>query len=175
MLFPDAPARSAGKMPVESRWLQRRIDGADNELALSLVRALDKQMNNTSVILLVRCGSKSLLFPGDAQIENWAYALQSPLAALLEDVDLYKVGHHGSLNATPRSMWGRFRKRGPKSRPGRLTSVVSTKHGKHGSEDTRTEVPRRTLMTELNAGSNLRSTEQLPDGALFDQIDFALT
>jgi hypothetical protein len=33
-------------------------------------------MNNTSVILFFEVGSKKLLFPGDAQIENWSYALE---------------------------------------------------------------------------------------------------
>jgi hypothetical protein len=47
-----------------------------------------------------------MLFPGDAQIENWSYALTSPEAESLRsdlgELDLYKVGHHGSRNATPK-------------------------------------------------------------------------
>ena len=174
-LFPNADYEPATRMLTEYRWLQRRIDETNGELALSLVRSLDKQMNNTSVILVLRIGTKTLLFPGDAQIENWRYALQSPLAALLDDVDVYKVGHHGSLNATPRSMWGRLRKRGPRSRRDRLTSVVSTKHGKHGSEKAHTEVPRRTLMNELGSLSDLHSTETLAAGDLFEAIEIPLT
>jgi len=42
---------------------------------LSIVRILDQSMNNTSLILLFTVGKKSFLFPGDAQIENWTYAL----------------------------------------------------------------------------------------------------
>lgn len=174
-LFPGAEFQPANKMLTEYRWLQRRIDETNGELALSLVRALDKQMNNTSVIMVMRAGSKTLLFPGDAQLENWQYALENELAPLLEDVDVYKVGHHGSLNATPRSMWGRLRKRGPGSRRDRLTSVVSTKHGKHGSEKTHTEVPRRTLMNELGALSDLHSTETMAAGDLFEAIEIPLT
>lgn len=174
LLFPDAAFEPANRMLTEYRWLQRRIDEANGELALSLVRALDKQMNNTSVILVMRAGAKTLLFPGDAQIENWSYALQSPLASLLDDVDVYKVGHHGSLNATPRSMWGRLRKRGPATRRDRLTSVVSTKHGKHGSEKAHTEVPRRTLMSELRSRSDLHSTEALGVGELCEAIEIPL-
>ena len=74
-------------------------------------------MNNTSVILLFEVGARPL-FPGDAQVENWSYALEDApdheaTRALLADVDLYKVGHHGSLNATPKKLlWEGFRKRG---------------------------------------------------------------
>ena len=60
-------------------------------------------MNNTSVILLMKAGTKKFLFPGDAQWENWAYALGKRLKSL-SDVDVYKVGHPGSLNATPKTL-----------------------------------------------------------------------
>lgn len=169
-LFPNAKSRPGNRMLVEYRWLQRRLDAAQAELTLSLVRALDDQMNNTSVIMVMRFAGKTLLFPGDAQWENWQYALQSPLATLLDDVDFYKVGHHGSRNATPKSMWKQLAKKGPASKPGRLTSVVSTKHGKHGTESQHTEVPRRTLMAELREQSNLHTTEALASNALCEEI-----
>ncbi|APO70063.1 hypothetical protein IE4872_PC00030 (plasmid) [Rhizobium gallicum] len=173
-LFPNAPSAYGTKLFTEQRWLGRRIDELQAELTLSLVRDLDKQMNNTSVVLLMRAGSKSLLFPGDAQLENWQYALQSPLATLLDDVDVYKVGHHGSLNATPRSMWKRFLKRGDQDHPHRLTSVLSTKLGKHGSVAKETEVPRRTLVQELEKNSNFFTTEALPPDKLYHEVDIAL-
>ncbi|MGR7995079.1 hypothetical protein [Xanthobacter sp. ZOL 2024] len=174
-LFPDATYRPATHLFTEQRWLAHRVDELNGAVMLSLVRALDKQMNNTSVILLMKAGSKSLLFPGDAQLENWQYALQSPLAAELDAVDLYKVGHHGSLNATPRSMWNRFHKRGAARKPDRLTSVLSTMHGKHGDDDKNTEVPRRTLVNELQAKSNLVSTENLEPKKLYQAIVLDLT
>jgi hypothetical protein len=169
-LFPNAKSQPASKMLVEYRWLQRRIDATQAELALGLVRALDDQMNNTSVILVMRFAGKTLLFPGDAQWENWQYALQSPLAALFKTVDLYKVGHHGSRNATPKSMWKQFDKKGPASKKGRLTSVVSTKHGKHGTESKHTEVPRKSLMAELGEQSDLHTTEVLAPNAFCEEI-----
>ena len=65
------------------------------------VRAMDDALNNTSVILLFEFGTRKLLFPGDAQIENWSYALSRKAdLAMLADTDVYKVGHHGSHNAT---------------------------------------------------------------------------
>lgn len=173
-LFPDAKSFPKTRLPIEFRWLAGRIDTVNAELMLSLVRALDDQMNNTSVILLLRVGDKTMLFPGDAQLENWQYALQSPLAAGLADVDLYKVGHHGSLNATPKSMWNRFSKRGNAGARNRLTSVLSTMHGKHGKDEKNTEVPRRTLVAELEAQSTLYSTERLPLNSLYETVEIKI-
>ena len=80
------------------------------EQLLQIVRMLDQQMNNTSVILIFQVRKKLLLFPGDAQIENWEYALvRRSTKALLRNVDLYKVGHHGSRNATPKTLWNTSR------------------------------------------------------------------
>lgn len=173
-LFPDAPFDRHSKLRVEHRWLAGRIESVNAELMLGLVRALDAQMNNTSLILLLKAGDRTLLFPGDAQIETWQFALQSPLAALLDDVDLYKVGHHGSLNATPRSMWRRFAKRGDARKRDRLTSVLSTLHGKHGSDEKHTEVPRSTLVAELETQSHLYSTERLPPSQLCHVVELDL-
>jgi len=134
---------------------------------LEIVRSLDSQMNNTSVILLFEVFGKKLLFPGDAQLENWSYALEdAPDAAevrdLLADVDVYKVGHHGSLNATPRTLlWERFKKR--KGR--QLQTLLSTLPGKHGHTASNTEVPRRTLLERLETESHLLNTNDLSFGA----------
>ena len=171
-LFPNAPQFDL-KL-VEYRWVAERIDKAQGEMMLGLVHALDAQMNNTSVILLFKAGSKSLLFPGDAQLENWQYALSTPLADKLDEVDLYKVGHHGSLNATPKSMWNRFKKRGKTDKPDRLTSVMSTRDGKHGSTDSGTEVPRSKLVTELEAQSTLIDTRDLPEEELCSVVEIDL-
>jgi hypothetical protein len=119
-------------------------------------------MNNTSVILLFEIGDQKLLFPGDAQIENWSFALQSKeWCRLLRDVSLYKIGHHGSLNATPKSLWKTFAHRGGKAKRDRLGTLCSTKAGKFGSAKSGTEVPRGLLLTELEANSNFVSTEDL--------------
>nr|NLU60628.1 hypothetical protein [Pseudomonas sp. BIGb0427] len=132
--FADYPATRGSKLPMSTRWIARRVREARGEQLLQIVTALDKAMNNTSLILLFEVAGKKLLFPGDAQIENWSYALSQPdIRALLADVDLYKVGHHGSLNATPKSLWGGFNKRGKAGTPQRLTSVLSTMPGKHGN------------------------------------------
>lgn len=153
-------------VPVEARWFRDRLAVMTGEQLLQIVRLLDDQMNNTSLILLFEVGRKKLLFPGDAQIENWSYALEdAPNAAatrkLLADVDLYKVGHHGSRNATPKKLlWEAFKNRGkPNGR--RLLTLLSTLPGKHGKSEKHTEVPRRTLLEALEAESELKNTHTL--------------
>lgn len=173
--FPGHVQAKGGKLPLSSRWLAERIRKSRGEQFLGLVRALDKQMNNTSVILLFETRNRKILFPGDAQIENWRYALDQPkIRAMLESVDVYKVGHHGSPNATPRSMWDRFSKKGPKSDKGRMTSLLSTLAGKHGTEASGTEVPRATLLKELGAHTDLHSTHTMASDKLYDEITISL-
>jgi beta-lactamase superfamily II metal-dependent hydrolase len=149
------------------RWFIREARKIQASQMLALVRELDDVMNNTSVILLLEIGTKKLLFPGDAQIENWAFALQNPAwMALLRDVDLYKVGHHGSLNATPKTLWAGFKHKSEHADQGRIETLCSTKAGSHGNEDAGTEVPRRLLVDELKKESDFTSTEDYksPDG-----------
>lgn len=174
-VFPNAVVAKGTKLPATARWLAYRMQQARDEQLLGIVTTLDKQMNNTSLILLFETANKKLLFPGDAQIENWSVALsKDKYRKLLADVDLYKVGHHGSLNATPRSMWGAFKKKGAASKAGRLTTVLSTMPGKHGDEKSKTEVPRTTLLTELGRHSELHSTHTLNQGVLFTRVDLSL-
>ncbi|MFA5964433.1 MAG: hypothetical protein WC804_10485 [Sphingomonas sp.] len=178
MLFPELKAKDTfrkSKLPTEMRWVAERVDTAEADQMLGIVTQLDNVMNNTSVILLFEAGSKKLLFPGDAQLENWSFALQDPSAALLDEVDLYKVGHHGSLNATPKAMWNRFRKRGKPDRADRLKSVMSTMGGKHGGKNgAPTEVPRKPLVDALKAESTLFNTQDLASGAMCEIITIDL-
>jgi len=169
----DYVLKRAPPYPEDTRWLIDKARQMRGQQMLRIVRALDKSMNNTSLILLMKVGDKSLLFPGDAQIENWAYALAQPeYRALLENVDLYKVGHHGSLNATPKSLWALFAKRSSTPRPDRLKSVMSTMPGKHGAAERKTEVPRATLTAELRRDSDLLSTHDMPASELYRDIVF---
>ncbi len=165
-LFPNAVQVPAGRYPDNTRWFIPRLEAIRGDQLLEIVRILDDAMNNTSLILLFEVGRKKLLFPGDAQIENWEYALKAAkdhekVCQLLAEVDVYKVGHHGSLNATPKTLWNLFDKRGDKTRPDRLQTFMSTMPGKHGHEDRGTEVPRRKLRTALEDNSTLLSTDKL--------------
>ena len=169
ILFPRYVRGKGPHFPIDSRWFilhARRLQG---DQLLQIVRMLDDAMNNTSVILLLQVGGKRLLFPGDAQIENWEFALSDKRTRkLLAGVELYKVGHHGSLNATPKKLWELFEHRS--KTPGtakRLKSLMSTMPGKHGHVEQRTEVPRQALVTALKLESDLFTTEQLKGSTFF--------
>ena len=161
-LFPDADVFQ-DFVPTHNRWFIRQLRALRGDQMLRMVRILDKCLNNTSVILLLEIGGKKLLFPGDAQIENWEYALHLDKDAnlkTLKDVCFYKVGHHGSRNATPKTLWNNFATKNPDPKKrGRLQTMVSTMKGKHGSKDSHTEVPRSTLVTELMNQSDYLTTE----------------
>jgi hypothetical protein len=91
----------------------RRIDtswlAGSEELALQL----DNMTNNTSLVLAIELpGGDVLLFVADAQVGNWlswqdlSWTLGATTVSgpdLLERSIFYKVGHHGSHNATLRA------------------------------------------------------------------------
>ncbi len=160
--------------PPSVRWFLRRTREIHADQMLELVRDLDNVMNNTSVILLLEIGKRKLLFPGDAQIENWSFALSNAKwKHLLADVNLYKVGHHGSLNATPKSLWALFQNKGTQQKRDRLETLCSTKAGKHGNVKSGTEVPRKPLLEQLEKDSTFATTESYSKEIARDfKIDF---
>ena len=161
-LFPRYVESRGYSHRINARWLIHHARTVRGEQLLEIVRSLDQEMNNTSVILLFEVGKKKLLFPGDAQIENWQYALgQQRYQSLLASVNLYKVGHHGSLNATPKSLWKLFKTKSEEKTADRLLSLMSTMEGKHGAVSSQTEVPRVKLVRELQRESDLFTTQQL--------------
>ena len=169
-LFPHAQTVSGGKLPAYARWLAYRVRQAQEEELLAVLRSMDDELNNTSLILLFEIGKKKLLFPGDAQWENWEFALsKADVRKLLSDTNLYKVGHHGSLNATPKTMWNLLKNKGPASKKGRLETVLSTLPGKHGRTKNDSEVPRDTLLTALREQSHLHNTDELASDALYTE------
>lgn len=144
------------------RWISARLRRQEMLEMTSIVRWLDDAINNTSLILLIEAADKRLLFGGDAQIENWQWTLDqldhdADLRAALANIDLYKVGHHGSRNGTPKTLyrlWGEERKPGHP-----LLTLCSTRAGVHG-ETERTKVPRRLLLEALaNLGPSYHSDE----------------
>ena len=91
----------------------RWIGGDWLDVANQLALALDGDTNNTSLALAIELigSGKVLLFPADAQVGNWlSWADLSwrvgdqkvQAEDLLRRTVLYKVGHHGSHNATLR-------------------------------------------------------------------------
>ena len=90
--FRYAPRYSPSENPPQTRWFRQKMREMRGTELLELVRTLDKVLNNTSVILLFEFGGRKLLFPGDAQIENWSYCLDdAEICEKLKTVDLYKV------------------------------------------------------------------------------------
>ena len=168
--------RQKGVLPPHTRWFAERAQSLRGEQLLEIVRALDDQMNNTSVILLFEIGNAKLLFPGDAQIENWSYALgKEQYRKLLRDVTVYKVGHHGSLNATPKSLWKLFDNKcehGGKNC--RFKTFMSTKAGKHGSSQKGTEVPRKKLVDTLESTSELFDSRDISVNDLCRETEIPL-
>ncbi|MGK2852093.1 MAG: hypothetical protein ACSLFN_14460, partial [Candidatus Limnocylindrales bacterium] len=163
-LFPDAETKA--RLPLPTRWLVPQIDRMNAEELLGIVRSIDDALNNTSLILLFEIGGTKLLFSGDAQIEDWRYALfdapnAAAIRATLADTALYKVGHHGSLNGTPKTMWFGFKRRGDATVTPRLRTLISTLGGKHGKASRGTEVPRAKLIDALEAESDLTSTQRM--------------
>lgn len=87
----------------------RRIDAAWVEGASELALRLDSVTNNTSLALAIELEDGAvMLFVADAQVGNWLswQELKWPNGStgpgLLKNAIFYKVGHHGSHNATLR-------------------------------------------------------------------------
>ena len=104
----DAYTKNEGWRKVDTDWL---------EGAGALALQLDSYTNNTSLALAIELTAtgKVLLFPGDAQVGNWlswndqswrirdgSQTRDVTATDLLNRTVLYKVGHHGSHNATLR-------------------------------------------------------------------------
>jgi predicted metallo-beta-lactamase superfamily hydrolase len=105
--------KSTGKEIRDQSW--RRIDSAWMGTSETMALQLDSATNNTSLVLAIEliATGEILLFPGDAQGGNWLswQDLQWEIddrgnkkivtgPDLLKRTIFYKVGHHGSHNAT---------------------------------------------------------------------------
>lgn len=178
------PVAAIHEVPVGPiRWLTDRMERQQLNSWLRIVHTLDAVLNNTSIILLFEVPRSNgqtarLLFPGDAQIENWEYALKYAQDAVanrdvLRHVDLYKVGHHGSRNATPHTLYNLWNE--PKTRDHPLVALMSTKPGVHGRSSS-TSVPRKTLVAALDTRTRgrLYSSENLSAKRPFIELQMDL-
>jgi beta-lactamase superfamily II metal-dependent hydrolase len=155
--------------------LEDAVQRAQPKMLLTAVKALDGFLNNQSLVVLFTYQGKKLLFVGDAQAGNWEYWMYggTPSKApsiddltaegkkILGQLDFYKVGHHGSTNATPitavEAMGGTF------------VSMCSTEAGTFGTVENQSEVPRDPLIEALAKKSSFVRSDQvavtLGDGA----------
>lgn len=106
--LPDPGGIDGEEVPPDAPW--RRIDEEWLYSAESLALKLNRGVNNTSLVLAFElpASKKVLLFAGDAQRGNWISwsdcewddGDSDKTRDLLSRTVLYKVGHHGSHNAT---------------------------------------------------------------------------
>jgi len=149
--------------------IMESVNNAQPDMLATASAKIENFLNNQSLVVLFEFDDKKLLFAGDAQGGNWEYWLyktETPLKdptdagdiieaskELLQTIDFYKVGHHGSTNATPIPAIEAAIAR-PDSGRG-FISMCSTEERVYGNPDKQTEVPRSLLMEELHKGSCL--------------------
>ena len=110
-VFDDPDVDERGPQPFSSDWLaegylddgdRKKIQKFSHGFTSAVAAALDDAINGTSLMLILEIKGKHFLFSGDAQWGTWNEALTDPTAKdLLKRVCFYKIGHHGSHNATP--------------------------------------------------------------------------
>jgi beta-lactamase superfamily II metal-dependent hydrolase len=134
--------------------------------------ALEKAVNGTSLMLMFVVDKAFLLFPGDAQWGTWQTALADQRwRELLAQTVFYKVGHHGSHNATPRAfveelLWSRRAE--PDTPLDDFSAAVSTR-----AIDIWKYIPKKELLKALHSTTPrlARSDVRDPHAPGFDYID----
>src|SRR5260370_23905303 len=95
--------------------IKKMIANVQPDVLAAQAKAADNTLNNQSLVILFGFAGKNLLFAGDAQWGNWENFLYGgafgtpghtditdKAKTILGKIDFYKVGHHGSANATPK-------------------------------------------------------------------------
>ncbi|HEY6806949.1 MAG TPA: hypothetical protein VI306_25455 [Pyrinomonadaceae bacterium] len=146
--------------------MEAAIQAAQPSQLFTAAKTLDDFLNNQSLVVLFTFGGKKLLFAGDAQGGNWEYwmyggtpekapsvdQIDKDSASILSHLDFYKVGHHGSTNATPVSA--------VETMGGDFASMCSTQEDSFGSEKNQSEVPRIPLLEALAKKSKIVRSDQ---------------
>lgn len=158
----------------------RKIDGDWLEAAGEFALQLDNATNNTSLAFAIEIGppgeGKVLLFPGDAQVGNWLSwfgKVKLPddrevgremtwtvghrkvtAEDLLRRTVLYKVGHHGSHNATLREKG--LELMGHPDGSGEFVALLPVDEHVAREKAGYGEMPLRSLMKELAIRTNGR-------------------
>jgi beta-lactamase superfamily II metal-dependent hydrolase len=133
--------------------IKELVDNSQPDVLEARAAAADKTLNNQSVVVLFSFKGKNLLFAGDAQWGNWenflyggAYGtpghtqLTDKAESILSRIDFYKVGHHGSANATPKDAVAAMRSG--------CAGMCSTQPGAYN------QVPRGPLLAALSEKMN---------------------
>ncbi len=134
--------------------------------ALFAAEKLDGMINSTSLVLVLEYGKARLLMPGDAEWGTWKRILQNEEAVdLLRGATFAKLGHHGSHNATPKSLVEECFSTG-------MRAMISTQQG-HGRY--RNNIPLEELLDALLekqvAYARSDTSAELPKGFERDEDD----
>jgi len=82
---------------------KQHIKDYSDGFSAAVAASLDSAVNGTSLMLMLQFHDTYLLFPGDAQWGTWDAAMQNKkFRRMMERISFYKIGHHGSHNATPK-------------------------------------------------------------------------
>ena len=163
----------------EAQQARGRMEEALKQMQSSALMVAAKQLNsflnNQSLVILFTFKGKRLLFVGDAQAGNWEHwlfetdtpdkkgtgAVTDQARQILTSLDFYKVGHHGSGNATPKAAVDMMCSHAQK-----FAAMCSTEAGVYGTEDPDnptkgTEVPRAPLLDALEKQAALVRSDQI--------------
>ena len=172
----DYPKEDLRQFPIDYKQATENVNNSQPDMLAAAAGKIENFLNNQSLVVLFEFDGKKLLFAGDAQGGNWEYWLfkaegpvKDPTKAgdvieaskeILQTIDFYKVGHHGSTNATPIQAVEAAIAR-PKSSKG-FISMCSTEDDVYGNREKETEVPRIPLMKVLSDGSCLLRSDSIP-------------
>jgi len=134
--------------------IAKSVAGNQPNLAVAQAQNVDNTINNQSLVILFSFKGKTLLFVGDAQWGNWQNflfggalgtagheRLTDKAQSILGNIAFYKVGHHGSTNATPIDALNAMRQD--------CVAMCSTQPGAYGKLANNSEVPRTPLIAAL--------------------------
>jgi hypothetical protein len=172
----DYPKKDVRDYDIDYKQFADNVNNSQPDMLVAAAAKIENFLNNQSLVVLFEFDGKKLLFAGDAQGGNWEYWLfktnepiKDPTKAgdlveaskeLLQTIDFYKVGHHGSTNATPIQAIEAAIAR-PKTSKG-FVSMCSTEDKVFGNRDNDSEVPRIPLMDVIGKGSCLIRSDAIP-------------
>jgi beta-lactamase superfamily II metal-dependent hydrolase len=151
--------------------IERTVIESQPDLLAAVAKQADNTLNNQSLVVLFTFNGKHLLFAGDAQWGNWENflyggklgasghtALTAQSRSILGSLDFYKVGHHGSTNATPKDALNAMREG--------CVAMCSTQPDCYGKVSSGTEVPRIPLLEaiEKRTDNRLARSDQVKAG-----------
>ena len=163
--FREWEKRGLAKAPHKA--MEEAIHAAQPTLLFTAAKKLDDFLNNQSLVVLFTFNGKKLLFAGDAQGGNWEFWMfggtldpKAPADKIVKEsgkilghLDFYKVGHHGSTNATPISA--------VEAMGGDFVAMCSTQEESFGDPDNDSEVPRVPLLAALGKKSKIARSDQI--------------